>query len=425
MRRQRQDFVKRWFAAILVVMAAFSFNSFVLAVVANPNPYDVIQADGQQIKVVQRGDEWNNWVETMEGYAIEKNSHGWWVYAGTSHIKEGGLVVGIDNPTGLVEKHFRKIIREVPSSAKHLCRLNRTIDSSYQNTLVILVEFSDQSSIGTNASNWANRVFLVNNNSLTDYYSEISYGQFLIVPASESYGTPNDGVVGWLNLGYNHPDTRGNTDDRNRQLTKDAILAADPFVNFSTFDTNSDGYISVTELSIIVVAAGYERSYSGNYTPSIWGHKWVLGWTVPAPTCDGVQVAEWMWMGDPRTGGYSQIGEWHQEYPTDGHMAPIGIIAHELGHDAFDLPDLYDYTNLSYGIGVFGLMGYGCWGQTSTDTYRGNTPVHMCAWSKEMCGFVNPIQPTGGAVDKFPITRIFISCQQRTPINTSWWKTGN
>ena len=126
MRRKRQDFLNRWFAAILAVTAAFSFNSFVLAVVANPNPYDVIQADGQQIKVVQRGDEWNNWIETMEGYAIEKDSYGWWVYAGTGHIKECGLVVGFDDPTGLVKKHFRKMIREVPDSAKHLCRLNRT-----------------------------------------------------------------------------------------------------------------------------------------------------------------------------------------------------------------------------------------------------------------------------------------------------------
>jgi M6 family metalloprotease-like protein len=402
MRGKRQDFVKRWFAVILVVMAALSFNSFVQAVVANPTPYDVIQADGQHIKVVQRGDEWNNWIETMEGYAIEKDSHGWWVYTGTSHIKEGGLVVGFDDPTGLVEKHFRAETREVPYSARFHGYPSQITLPANQRVLVILVKFSNQSSIGTIPSNWENKVFIDPNNSLRSYYSEISYGQFSIVPASESYGTPNDGIVGWLNLGYNHPDTRSsnNTDNRNRQLTKNAILAADPYVNFSTFDTNGDSYISVTELSIIVVAAGYECAYGG-YTPSLWAHKWSLGWTVPAPTCDGVKVAEWMGPGDAKTGGYSQMGEWHQSSPTDGHMATIGVMAHEFGHDALNLPDLYDTTFSSSGIGGFGLMGYGCWGQKSTDPYIGITPVHMCPGSKVFCGFVNPKIPVYGRTNFF------------------------
>ena len=57
MRFEKKDFKKRLFTAILVVMAALSVNSYVLAVMANPDPYDIIQADGQKIKVVQRGDE--------------------------------------------------------------------------------------------------------------------------------------------------------------------------------------------------------------------------------------------------------------------------------------------------------------------------------------------------------------------------------
>jgi M6 family metalloprotease-like protein len=397
MRGKRQDFVKCWFAAILVVMAVLSFNSFVLAVVANPTPYDVIQANGQKIKVVQKGDEWNNWIETMDGYSIEKNNHGWWVYSGTTHIKYDGLQVGLDNPTGLVKKHFRRMIREVPSSAKHLYRPDRISASSNNNTLVILAAFSDQTSVGTTAANWANKIFQDPNNSLADYYREISYGQFSIVPAAESHGTLNDGVIGWLTLSSNHPDTRGNlNNDKNRQAVKDAIQAADPHIDFSSFDSNGDGYISRTELSIIVITAGYESAY-GTYTPSIWSHAWCLGWTVPAPTCDGVKIAEYMGAGDLRSGWYSMCGEWHQSSATNGHMATIGVIAHELGHAAFGLPDLYDLDISSNGIGTFGVMSYGNWGQKSTDIYTGTTPVHMCAWSKEFCGFVNPIQPASGS----------------------------
>jgi M6 family metalloprotease-like protein len=96
-----------------------------------------------------------------------------------------------------------------------------------------------------------------------------------------------------------------------------------------------------------------------------------------------------------------QIGEWHQSNPNNGHMATIGIMAHEFGHDAFNLPDLYDYDNSSSGIGGFGLMGYGGWGQKSTDPYQGTTPVHMCAWAKDFCGFVNPITAVYGRNNSF------------------------
>ena len=97
-------------------------------------------------------------------------------------------MVGFDNPTGLVGKHFRGVTREVPLGAGHQGRLPKVNALLNQKTLVILVEFSDQSSIGTNASNWANKIFPDTNNSVADYYNEISYGQFSIVPASESQG---------------------------------------------------------------------------------------------------------------------------------------------------------------------------------------------------------------------------------------------
>ncbi|NIM15481.1 MAG: M6 family metalloprotease domain-containing protein [Candidatus Aminicenantes bacterium] len=383
---------------ILAVTLFFLFSSWVLAVVANPEPFTLTQKNGQKIMAVQKGDEWNNWIETIDGYTIERNKNEWWVYSGTRHIKDDGLVVGFDNPRGSVKKHFRRVFREVPVNARHHCRLSKPAAVTNYNLLVILVEFSDQSSLGAKTSNWANKVFQDSSNSLVDYYNEISYGQFLIIAASETHGTSNDGVVGWLDIGYNHPNT--NMGVQNQQLTKDAIIAADPYVDFSSFDINGDGYISVSELGILVVAAGYEVGFGSTYNnPGVWGHQYSLdppGGPVPAPTCDGVKVAEWVGAGDPRTGGYMQIGEWHQRTATDGHMATIGIMAHEFGHNAFGLPDLYDYDQSSAGIGCFGLMGDGEWGWKITDIYQGTTPVHMCAWSKEFCGFITPITPTSG-----------------------------
>ena len=48
--------------------------------------------------------------------------------------------------------------------------------------------------------------------------------------------------------------------------------------------------------------------------------------------------------------------------PVPAIDATIGVMAHELGHAYFDLPDLYDTTNTSSGIGAFGIMGGGVWG---------------------------------------------------------------
>lgn len=386
---------------VFLMMLAIFISSCILAVVADPEPFVLTQPDGREMTVIQRGDEWNNWIETVNGYTIEKKDSGWWIYTGTEQLKQGGLVVGIDDPAGLIKKHYREFIRQVPETARHRLGINVAGSPVSQKILVILVEFSDRSAVGTTAWHWANKVFLDTTNSVADYFDEISYGQFSMIPAGESHGIFNDGVVGWLSLGYNHPNTQGSIDDRNRLLTRDAILAADSYVDFSSFDLNGDGYISITELSIIVIPAGYERAYGPFYLPSVWGHKWSLGWTVAAPVCDGVTVGEYMGANDPRTGGYMQFGEWHQSNAGNGHMATIGIMVHELGHDVFGLPDLYDTDGSSEGIGGFGLMGSGSWGQADTDLYSGISPVHMCGWSKSICGFITPMIATYGSTHYF------------------------
>jgi M6 family metalloprotease-like protein len=69
--------------------------------------------------------------------------------------------------------------------------------------------------------------------------------------------------------------------------------------------------------------------------------------------------------------------------------APIGMIAHEIGH-ALDLPDLYDTRDengKSSGIGEWGLMGLGAWGGDGDSPER---PSHMSVWEKARLGWVQP-----------------------------------
>jgi M6 family metalloprotease-like protein len=247
--------------------------------------------------------------------------------------------------------------------------------------LVILVEFNDQSALGSLEADWEASLFGASG-SVQDYYGEVSYGQLLITPAPEAFDTPDNGVIGWLPVGYDHPDTGSNTGIANMKLAKDALIAADPYVDYSALDTDSNGALSVSELSILIVAAGYERSYSSRYSPNVWGHASGLTPLVPPPVLDGVSVANLL-----AGGRYMQIGEWHQSDTTDGHVATIGIMVHEMGHD-LGLPDLYDLDLSSEGIGKWGLMGSGSWG--TDGGWSGGSPSHLCAWSKEFLGFVTP-----------------------------------
>jgi M6 family metalloprotease-like protein len=371
---------------VLFVLLLCFFSSMLFGVTANPQPFFVQQQDGQMIRVVQRGNEWHNWLETMDGYAIEKTMDGWWVYSGTKGVKQGLLRVGIDDPAGRVEKQPDTILRPVPEGAAFPLGLPFKNVPAVRSVLVILVEFSDRSSLGTTPGQWADRIFREPGNSVADYYLELSKGQASLAPAPETHGTANDGIVGWVKLDYPHPGTGTNTGEANRRITRDAVLAADQYVDFQSFDNNKDGYISSAELGIIVVAAGYETSYS-HYGPGVWSHQWSLkGKTVPV--CDGVKIGAWMGAEDTRTGGYIQFGEWHQSHAGDGHMATVGKMAHEWGHFAFDLPDLDNINGSLDGESRSRLMGTGAWGKANAGAYPGRNPVHMIPWSKQFCDFV-------------------------------------
>ncbi|MCZ7570808.1 MAG: M6 family metalloprotease domain-containing protein [Ardenticatenaceae bacterium] len=215
---------------------------------------------------------------------------------------------------------------------------------------------------------------------------------FSSLPAAESYGVANDGIVGWVNVGYNHPDTRGRPGNAERQLAHDAIIAADPYVNFASYDRNGNGYITPTELHITIVAAGYGTGYGGSAlacTPNLWSHRGAFGnsWP-PAPIVDGKLVGYY-----PVGGGYTLLAE--QDCTLNdppGHMTTIGVMIHEMGHDLY-WPDLYDGDYSSSGVGTWSVMGYGLWLRTTG--YLGSKPSHPDAFSKWYQGWLTPYQASG------------------------------
>ncbi len=239
--------------------------------------------------------------------------------------------------------------------------------------LVIQLEYADKV-FTHNTLTWSNKFFGDQLHQLNDYYHEVSYGEFIFSKVDESYGTENDGIVA-VRLNKIHPDS-GSSSSIHSDL-KLAILKADEYVDFSSYDNNGDTAITPNELIIVFLVAGYEEA-AGAGTPSVWAHSSCVS-SNNTPVVDDVST-----MSCTDGGNYALYGERHQI--AIDHDAPIGIIAHELGHAAFQLPDLYDTIDSKYsGIGYFGIMGYGSWGSTASDqdnALYGNTPTHFCAWSK-------------------------------------------
>jgi immune inhibitor A len=194
--------------------------------------------------------------------------------------------------------------------------------------------------------------------SMTDYYDENSYGQAYLVGE----------VTNWYRLpqlyAYYVDGQRGfGSYPRNAQrLTEDAVVAADPDVDFATYDNDLNGWVDA--LFVVHAGPGYEDTGNLNY---IHSHAWVVSSPMDV---DGVQVY-----------GYSM----EPEETGSGGFATIGVYCHEFGH-VLGLPDLYDYDYDSDGVGSWSVMAGGSWGG------GGARPVHFDAWSKCELGWVVPLE---------------------------------
>ncbi|NUO10092.1 MAG: M6 family metalloprotease domain-containing protein [Candidatus Brocadia sp.] len=402
----------RWifFFLLLILFSTVIIPLKLYAVPAYDEFFELKQPSGFSFEARQHGDEWYNWVETKDGYGVYKNTitDNWEYYlpsADTDCTEAGSkgrlgqiqdsllrVIVGDADPSTVgIPKGLRppKTLVIKPQSfaleqnIPHKESLQTELEEELKSTavsgtmhlLVIAVDYVDATA--TYTADQIQPLFFGASDSVSDYYSKTSYSSVTITPATESHGLSNDGFIGWLRLSGNHPNTGSNIDARNQQIAKSAILAADPYINYAQYDVNGNGIVEPTELSVMIIVAGYEAA-TGGPSPSVWAHQWWMG-DVGFPNVDGKTIQQ-----------YAQFGEKH-----GNHLATLGVMAHELGHLMFGLPDLYDTdTNNgdSEGIGFFDLMGGGGWGAVS-GAYGGSSPTQLSAWSKEYLswGIVNSI----------------------------------
>lgn len=194
--------------------------------------------------------------------------------------------------------------------------------------------------------------------SMADYYWETSYQQMVVTGE----------VAGWYRMpedySYYTDGQRGfGQYPRNAQkLAEDAVLAADPDVDFSEYDNDNNDFVDA--LFIIHAGPGYEDTGNPNY---IHSHVWVMSYAVPL---DGV---------------YAYTYSMEPEETGSGQLVHMGVFGHEFGH-VLGLPDLYDTDYSSTGLGYWSMMAGGSWGN------GGRTPVHFDAWCKYEMGWLPAVQ---------------------------------
>ncbi len=148
-------------------------------------------------------------------------------------------------------------------------------------------------------------------------------------------------------------------------LVKETLeIAEQKGVDFSLYDNSGDG--AVDGLVIIFAGAGGQSGGRKNF---LWPWIGYLSMEGAEPFfADGVKIDR-----------YALVNELNLK----GKPAFARVLSHELGH-LLGLPDLYDKSRASFGIGKFGLMGYG--------TYGGEKPYFPCAWSRVELGWDEVIE---------------------------------
>ncbi|MGB9374830.1 MAG: M6 family metalloprotease domain-containing protein [Jiangellales bacterium] len=267
-------------------------------------------------------------------------------------LNDGLIIPGSHFPLGTS-------VDQVRSAAADRSPLHGTL-----RVIVVLVDFSDREMEQTQ-DHFDDLFFstgVVPGGSVREYFDEVTNG--LVTLTGQVVGPYR--MPRTMAAYANGASGTGSAAPNARTMARDAVLAADPHVNFGPYDNDSNGFVD----AFVVVHAGQGAEMTGS-TGDIWSHKWVL--SGGAYSTDGTQVY-----------GYLTV-------PEDSR---IGVCAHELGHLLFGFPDLYDTDNTSEGVGNWCLMAGGSWNG------GGDTPAHPSAWCKVQQAWVTVANVTANG----PIT---------------------
>jgi len=211
------------------------------------------------------------------------------------------------------------------------------------------------------------------------FFEQLLFGNDTALSVSQYYDQASGGllkvtgdVFGWFTLpnplSYYADGKLGlGTYPHNAQkLAEDAIEIARESIDFSKYDLDGDGMLD--GLVIVHAGAGAENADRDVRPSLIWSHKWLVS---HPQTIDGITI---------------------YPYTLQPENGRVGVFCHEFGH-FLGLPDLYDTTSRSYGVGAWCVMGTGSW------LGNGDQPANMSAWCRAKLGWSTVEQVMSGHYD--------------------------
>lgn len=344
-----------------------------MAVPAKPGMWRNIKlAGGTEVKAELCGDEFTSWYRAADGRCFEKIS-------GANLFEERNMLQ-ISAKATMQKKRAQNVAVPQPLAKKSL---NKASYFGSKKCLVILAEFPD-CPFSFDLDQHQKLVNQVNYNdpelgfigSVRDWFRAQSYNQFDI----------DFDVVGPFTMGQNYAyygahSAEGNNDSHVATMIGEAVVAADPYVNYQDYDWDGDGEAEL----VFVIYAGRGEASGGN-DDTIWPHKWDLysayyyGDGPSYQYLDGTYVNTYACSCELQNGGVNR--EDLNEGATP-QINGIGTICHEFSH-CLGLPDYYD-------VEYTGFQGMGYWDVMCSGSYLGNSfiPCGYTAYERQYCGWLN------------------------------------
>ncbi|MGQ9583277.1 MAG: M6 family metalloprotease domain-containing protein [Thermoplasmatota archaeon] len=227
--------------------------------------------------------------------------------------------------------------------------------------LVILIKFTDVSNSSSHTpAYFENLLFNTSQSSMAKYFADNSRSTFNVSgTVTSKFYTANNTEAWYGTYEFTDPPASGYGNAQN--LTLEAVLKADADLDYSKFDGDGDGYVD----HLLIIHSGKDDANDGDSSgpggdAQMWSHAWAMDSVV---YLDGVKLYY-----------YTMLSE----------EDPMGVFAHEFGHD-IGLPDLYDTDYSSDGgVGAWDLMASGSWNN------GGATPAMLSAWCRVQLGWVSP-----------------------------------
>lgn len=332
----------------IFLIAVMAMSMALQAVPARPGYRDCTLQDGSRVKLTLVGDEFYHYWATTDGKIAEEQADGTFVITGDS-VPDGATVVARRRASARYVNRSKKI----------------GADMMPGRVLFILVNFSDLTLSDASTAYYKSSLgdATPGAKSMYNYLKEQSNGQY--VPPIDVFGPV---AVSKSYSYYGANDSEGD-DMHPAEMIVEACKALDDQVDFSQYDTNSDGHVD----NVYVIYAGKGEADGGTKN-TIWPHQYnTYSKEGLYEELDGVHILSYACSSElSGTGVYS-----------------MGTPLHEYSH-VIGLPDYYatDY----YSTNSTEARTPGSWSLMDAGSYNdnGKTPPNYSIYDKYYLGWLTP-----------------------------------